>query len=333
MTSRLRFVYEYLFNNQYSFPINSISIIVHITNPLNTVVKGLRSELICHLPVEVNQACLTYRRRQKIKMEGKERFAKCFVMIVENCKSWSLEFAENRIQQKNGQTLEQFINSTPDVLKAKMVTEFLKNRKTSSSSEIDIAALCVVIFNGKLLARAEWKSVGHQNNTIGDLIERIQQLRNTFVHIGEANLDESEYDDYINNFKDIGQHFEVINGKRNGTYTNEIEEIHDTLFDTSKVERIVVSYEKYVNWLWTIEIPGLLKERSAPVEERPAPAKERKSKDCRCYHCRHGHPTDCKCYHCRHYRIVICQCYHCCHHFLNGCPCVNCLTKSICFIM
>ena len=38
MVSRVRFVDEYLFNNQYSFPINSISIIVHtcITNPLNT---------------------------------------------------------------------------------------------------------------------------------------------------------------------------------------------------------------------------------------------------------------------------------------------------------
>ena len=38
VASRLRFVDEYLFNNQYSFPINSISIIVHtcITNPLNT---------------------------------------------------------------------------------------------------------------------------------------------------------------------------------------------------------------------------------------------------------------------------------------------------------
>ena len=36
MTSRLGFVYEDLFNNQYSFPINNISIIVHITNPLNT---------------------------------------------------------------------------------------------------------------------------------------------------------------------------------------------------------------------------------------------------------------------------------------------------------
>ena len=36
MTSRLRFVDEYLFNNQYSFPLNRISIIIHITNPLNT---------------------------------------------------------------------------------------------------------------------------------------------------------------------------------------------------------------------------------------------------------------------------------------------------------
>ena len=36
MTSRLWFVDEYLFNNQYSFLINNISIILHITSPINT---------------------------------------------------------------------------------------------------------------------------------------------------------------------------------------------------------------------------------------------------------------------------------------------------------
>ena len=33
-------------------------------------------------------------------MEGKDRFAKCFVIIVGNCNSWTLKFVENRIQQK-----------------------------------------------------------------------------------------------------------------------------------------------------------------------------------------------------------------------------------------
>ena len=260
-------------------------------------------------------------------MKGKERFAKCFVIIVENCKSWSLEFAENRIQQKKGQTLEQFINSSPNVLKDKMVTEFLKNRKTSSSSEIDITALYVVIVTaGKLLTHRERKSVGHQANTIGDLIERIRHLRNTFVHTGEAHLDESDYDDYIDDFKDIGKRFEVINGKRNGTYTKEIEEIHDTLFDTSKVERIVVRYNLYVEMVHRIEMPASVQERPAPVEPTPSP-------NCRCYHCRHGHSTDCACYYCDHYQIATCQCYHCCHHLPNGCECGNCRFKRQCIIM
>ena len=33
-----------------------------------TVVKELRSELLCHLPLQVNYACLTYRRRQKVSI-------------------------------------------------------------------------------------------------------------------------------------------------------------------------------------------------------------------------------------------------------------------------
>ena len=167
-------------------------------------------------------------------------------MIVENCKSWNLEFAENRILQQKCQTLEQFINSSPNVFSDKMVKEFLKNRKTSSSSEIDISALYVVIITGKLLTRAERKSVGLQNNTIGDLIERIRHLRNTFMHTGEAHLDESDYDDYIKDFKDIGKRFEVINDEQNGTYTKKIEEIHDTPFDPWKVEHMVTLHKRYI---------------------------------------------------------------------------------------
>lgn len=295
-------------------------------------------------PSEMEHIVIRHKRYVEMAIkEGKERFAKCFVIIVENCKSWTLKFAENRIQQKNGQTLEQFINSTPEVRKDKMVSEFLKNQK----SEIDITSLCVVINTGKLLTRAE-KYVGHHNNTIGDLIDRIRNIRNIFVHCGEAHLDESEYNFYINKFKDIGKHFERINGATKGTYTQEIEEIHDKLFDTSKVERIVVRYKEYVDRIWTIEIPALIIERSAPVEERPAPEEERPEPveeipapeevrpslpNCRCYHCRHGHSTDCACYYCSHYRFVNCQCYHCCHHLPFGCQCKYCREKRDCIIM
>ena len=271
------------------------------------------------------------------------------MIIVENCKSWTLKFAENRIQQKKGQTLEQFINSTPDVLKDKMVTEFLKNRKKSSTSEIDITSLGVVIHTGKLLTRVELKSVGHQNNTIGDLFDRIRNIRNIFVHCGEAHLDESEYNCYINKFKDIGKHLEQINGETKGTYTKEIEEIHDKLFDTSKVERIVVRYKEYVERIWTVEIPALIIERSAPVEERPDPVEERPEliyerpapeevrsapPNCRCYRCRYAHTADCACYFCRHRRNDNnCQCYHCCHHYPKGCECGDCQYKRSCIIL
>ena len=35
---------------------------------LSTVVKELRSEMLCHRPVQVNLACLTYRRRQNVSI-------------------------------------------------------------------------------------------------------------------------------------------------------------------------------------------------------------------------------------------------------------------------
>ena len=193
-----------------------------------------------------------------------------------------------RIQQDHGKTLIDFIYSSPDVLNNKIVTEFHRNRQTSLSSEISISTLCVVIKTGKLLKLLEQKSVGHHNNTVGDLIDRIRLLRNIFLRTGEAHLDESDYDDYINDLKDIGRHFERINGETGGTYTTEIDEIHDTLFETSNVERIVVRYKAYVKIVQKIEMP-------APVEERPDPPY------CQCT-CRHTLTDDCQCCHCRQKR-------------------------------
>lgn len=164
-------------------------------------------------------------------MTGDERFEKCCVLITKNCKLWILKFAKNRIQQDhNGQTLKQFIESSYNLSSNAIVKDALS---ITSDSDIDIAALCVVIQTGKLLRDGEEKSVEHQHNTIGDQVDRIRQMRNTLVHTEKANLDKIDYDDYIHNIKDIGKWFEGINGEANGTYTGQIEEIHDTSFDSS----------------------------------------------------------------------------------------------------
>ena len=157
-----------------------------------------------------------------------------------------MRFVENRIQQDHGKTLIDFISSSPDIPNDEIVKEYIIRRATSLSFELDISELCVVIQTGKLLKPGELKSVGHQSSTTGDQIDRIREIRNTFMHTAEPNLEESDYDDRIKDFKDIGKRFEVINGEQNGTYTKEIEEIHDTLFDTSKVERIVTRHKLYV---------------------------------------------------------------------------------------
>ena len=183
-------------------------------------------------------------------MEGRERFAKCFAIISENCRLWILKFVENRIQQDHGKTLIDFINPWRYFRNNEMMLGFLLNRALSLSPEIGISELCVVIKSEKLLKPGELKSVGHQNNTTGDQIDRIREIRNTLMHTAEANLDESDYDDHITEFKDIGKRFEVINGEKNGTYTMQIEEIHNTRFDTSKVERIVTRHKLYVEMVY-----------------------------------------------------------------------------------
>ena len=255
-------------------------------------------------------------------MEDRERFVKCFVIIVERCKLWILTLVEKRIQQAhNGQTLEQFIQLSYALRTNTIVKQALP---MSSSADLDISALLVVIQSGKLLWPGEEKSVGHHDNTTGDQVDRIRLIRNTFMHTAEANLDESDYDDYINDFKDIGKQFERINGEKKGTYTNQIEEIHTTFYDANEVERIVVRYNQYVEIVQRIEMSAPVGQRPALVQERPALS------NCRCYHCRHSHPADCACHFCRHNRDNNrCQCYHCCHDYPNGCQCDDCQYKRL----
>jgi hypothetical protein len=230
----------------------------------------------------------------------------------------------------------QFINSSLDVRTDKMVKEFLKKRKTSLSSEIDISALCVVIRTGKLLKRGvpgELKSVGHQHNTIGDQIDRIREIRNSFMHTAEANLCESDYDDYIDDFNDIGKRFEVINGEKNGTYTKEIQKLHDTLFDTSKVEKIFIRYKVYVETILKVEMPAWAMESLAPKKEITHRKEMSASEDCPCYRCRYGHGIFCRCNNCRHSPTSVCQCYECCHPDSASCECKDCRPPKVCIIL
>ena len=218
------------------------------------------------------------------------------MIISENCKLWILKFVEKRIQQNHGKTLIKFINSSPVVCNEKIVQAFLNRPKTSSSSAIDISALCAVIRTGKLLnlksgVIGEGKSLGHKQNTTGDQIDRIREIRNTFMHTAEANLDESDYDEHINELKDIGKCFEVINGEEDGTYTMQIEKIQDKLFDTKEVEHIVVHYKLYVEMVQRLEMP-------APVEERAHRSEIPEQQHCGCFVCRPRHAHNCQCDYC-----------------------------------
>lgn len=90
------------------------------------------------------------------------------------------------------------------------------------------------------------------------------------MHTGEANLAKSDYDDYINDFKDIGQRFQVINGETNVNYMIQIEKIHNTHCNTNKVVDIVIQYEIYVKMVLKIEMSASVMENPAPVKESPA---------------------------------------------------------------
>lgn len=117
-------------------------------------------------------------------MNNRTRFAKCFIIIVEQCKSWLVVFAENRMKtcQRGTSviTFKEFINASTTLSNDPMIKPYL--HKMKNASDLDLSALRSIITYGNLLHSGEMKSIGHAGNTIGDYVDRILEIRNDFMY-------------------------------------------------------------------------------------------------------------------------------------------------------
>lgn len=176
-------------------------------------------------------------------MNDRTRFAKCFIMIVEECKSWLQVFAENRVKARsNTTTLQQFITSKKRLSSDPMIKEVLN--KYTKPSDFDITVLRLVIFVGNLLDSHEFKQKGNlPRQTLGDFVQRICVIRNSFMHTTRAALGETDYDDYLAEFREIAKPFEIQNNVATGYYVKKINDIDDKPLD---VEKTIVQFNVYV---------------------------------------------------------------------------------------
>lgn len=192
-------------------------------------------------------------------MNNRTRFAKYFIIIVEQCKSWLLTFAENRVKAlstfSSKTTLEQFINANIVLSTDPMIKSCLNKMKTSS--DLDISALRSIIIFGNLLHSGEMKTACHAGKTIGDYVDRIREIRNTFMHTASANLEELDYNDYLAEFCIIAARFEVENTEPIGWYAIQIEKIDKYPLDSEAVERTIARYNAYLQVIIKIEMPTL----------------------------------------------------------------------------
>lgn len=192
-------------------------------------------------------------------MNNRTRFAKCFLILVEQCKSWLVVFAENRVKScpisSTVFTMKQFINartvlSTDPIIKASL-------QKMKTSSDLDITALRSIIVYGNLLGTGETQTKFHAGKTIGDFIDRIREIRNNFMHTASANLIEQEYNDYLGEFRDIATRFEKENKVSAGCYVQEIEKIDKEPLDSEAVEKTVMRYNMYLQIIIKTELPEI----------------------------------------------------------------------------
>lgn len=176
-------------------------------------------------------------------LPDRARFAKCFVILVEECKSWLQVFAGKRVKARsNCTTLRQFITSHKYLSKDTMISKVLANNLTSLD-DFDITVLRSIIVVGNLLDSHERMSKTNTNpQTIGDFVERIREIRNNFMHTTSAVLDELEYDRFLAIIRDIAERFEIENNVAKGYYVKKINDIDDSIFDTKAVEETILKF-------------------------------------------------------------------------------------------
>ncbi|VDI26994.1 Hypothetical predicted protein [Mytilus galloprovincialis] len=177
-------------------------------------------------------------------MNNRTRFAKCFIIIVEECKSWLSDFVENRVKTIPGNlSLEQFIRAK-QMSNDPRIRRFFNTMKTST--DLDVTALQSIIRVGKLLLPGEEKTALHVGKTIGDYVDRIREIRNTFMHTESANLGEQDYSNYFAEFCTIAVRFERENNVPAGWYVDKLEKNNKTPLDNEAVDRIIEHFNEYV---------------------------------------------------------------------------------------
>lgn len=178
-------------------------------------------------------------------MNDRTRFAKCFIIIVEQCKSWLVDFAENQVKSCSSYTtLEQFINSNRALSTDPTIRQYLQKMKTSL--DLNITALRSIIICGNLLHSGEMRTTFHEGKTIGDYIDRIREMYNNIIHTASANLDEQDYNDYLAEFRHIASRFESENKVSPGCYIKGIDKINENILDSEPVKKTVKRYNMYI---------------------------------------------------------------------------------------
>lgn len=183
-----------------------------------------------------------------MQLNDRTRFAKCFVMIVEICRQWLQDFVENRLSARSpGITLLQYIKAHRRLPYDSMIKVALSTMTTSS--QYDVSALRSIIVVGGLLDSHENKTTHHARHTLGDCVDRIREIRNTFMHTVSATLSQNDYNDYLTEFRDIAQQFETENNMKKREYVKMIEDIDLEPFEDTAVEGTIGYYNSYLDFV------------------------------------------------------------------------------------
>lgn len=176
--------------------------------------------------------------------EGKLRCAKWFIMITRNCKKWLLHFVKGRLP-KNLQLIE-FIDNKNLRYKDSLID--INYEKFTENESVPLQGLLKIIWHGEILKTNEEKRNGSFTApTIGYQIDRIRLFSNDLMHIRNGTLDEQEYNDRVDDLKEIARFFEAIND-RPEQYVKQIDDVCKKGMDKTELDKIIEGYERYIKW-------------------------------------------------------------------------------------
>ncbi|XP_063431289.1 uncharacterized protein LOC134713952 [Mytilus trossulus] len=199
---------------------------------------------------EVKQVNVTHNIQEVD--EKKERYSRLLLVVIESFPN----MLRNVIQLvKPAMEMYKMCKPRMEDFTSDQQAKLEKLKKSESYDSLDISMIYRLLKQFSLIQSPtnHWGGVpGEKDTTVADDVERIRYFRNKLAHMCSTNIGKVEFDDYFNQFIDIGRRMDRIQARRFG------QNFQDTTFESDIIGHKTCNMDtqmqiKYMNALKELE--------------------------------------------------------------------------------